>query len=180
LFAILFAFVAFAACQNDERLDFVLEYRGNCSRSNFGTKGECDLRAQSEEVITHISGNGKVRTEIIRIIGSISRLRFTDSMFANNSYAASGNVTFGVHQNHEQHKLHFVTLGTGRQTQVPDPSTEFGFALVLGITRGEGALSGAYGTITLNGVAFTKTGEVILGALGIVWLKKPQSEVTIS
>jgi len=139
------------------QLDFILEYRGRCFNRRQDGRGECELKAQSEEFVTRIRGDGKVHLEVNPLIGSISLMRvreirssryltffsqLTDQLFGNHSYTARGNVTFGVHQTHENHKLHFQTLGVGRETTVKDPREMIGIATILDVVAGEGALKG--------------------------------------
>jgi len=142
LVALFFAIVAFAAVpsQAAERLDFILEYRGHCFNRRPDGRGECELKAQSEEFLTSIKGDGKVRLEVVRLVGSISMMRISDQLYSNQTYSAQGNVTFGVHLTHENHKLHFQSLGAGRETTVKDPREMIGIATILNVVAGEGAL----------------------------------------
>eukprot|EP01087_Luapelamoeba_hula_P003205 TRINITY_DN129_c0_g1_i1.p1 TRINITY_DN129_c0_g1~~TRINITY_DN129_c0_g1_i1.p1 ORF type:complete len:184 (-),score=18.55 TRINITY_DN129_c0_g1_i1:80-631(-) len=161
---------AFACALADERYDFVLEYRGHCGRQVNGN-GECELKGQSEQLTTRISGDGRVRLEVTRLIGSISRLRLSDKVVSNSTYSAIGNVTFGVHLSHENHKLHLGTVGYGF-INVGPTSNSLIVSAIFKVLRGEGALAGAYGTVVLNGVLNDDSEDTVIGLMGAVWVKK--------
>jgi hypothetical protein len=158
-----------AACQGVKVLDFALEYVGHCEYAS--DRASCELKASSEEVVTRIKGTGAVETEILRLVGSISHLRFHDQYNPiNRTFTATGEVTFGVHTTHEQHKLHFRNMGLSRWNASPHPE-EISFGGAWNVTSGEGAFSDAVGTLTANGILDTRNGDARIGLVGIVWHK---------
>jgi hypothetical protein len=101
-------------------LDFALEYRGKCDYSADKSSANCHLKAQSQEVLTHIKyspfepfnishqssvrtlfyffnlrsrGDGNVATSVRKLIGSVSNLDFfTNYNFTSYSWTSKGSL----------------------------------------------------------------------------------------
>ncbi|ELR24848.1 uncharacterized protein ACA1_175220 [Acanthamoeba castellanii str. Neff] len=156
-----------------KNLDFALEYRGKCDFSADKSSANCHLKAQSQEVLTHIKGDGNVATSVRKLIGSVSNLDFfTNYNFTSYSWTSKGSLSFGVHTTQKNHRLEFEDSSIGRINPYP---YSYGFATSWKVTKGFGAFDQAVGLITANGVfdidANGETKEVVVGVIGVIYYK---------
>ncbi|ELR19066.1 uncharacterized protein ACA1_236340 [Acanthamoeba castellanii str. Neff] len=160
-------------------LDFALEYRGKCDYSADKNSANCHLKAQSQEVLTRIKGDGNVATSVKKLIGSVSNLDFfTSYNFTSYTWTSKGSLTFGVHTTQKNHKLEFEDSSIGRIN--PTPTHAYGFATSWKVTKGFGALDQAVGLITANGVFDFETSEVVVGVIGVIYYKGNSNSTIIA
>eukprot|EP01089_Gocevia_fonbrunei_P021591 TRINITY_DN8445_c0_g1_i1.p1 TRINITY_DN8445_c0_g1~~TRINITY_DN8445_c0_g1_i1.p1 ORF type:complete len:176 (-),score=38.83 TRINITY_DN8445_c0_g1_i1:21-548(-) len=143
---VLFVFVtlSFAAIH---RTEFALHAEGNCPNRD----PYCKLKAQSQELIQHISPTEGVVTEIVYLQGTYAEFTFHIEAHPNGTHFYSdGNVTFGTHM-FRNHVIYFKNLGLGDALPGPD-STTLVISSLYTITKGAGAFEGASGVMAVTGV----------------------------
>ncbi|KAL6075886.1 hypothetical protein QOT17_003196 [Balamuthia mandrillaris] len=168
---VVFCFASLTLAADLQRLDFALEYQGTFIPSatepnHFSGK----FKAQSQSATTHIRGNGTVNFNVHRTIGSVSVLYLEVNATEEHLDSVTGNLTFGVHTTHNDHTLSFANEAPHKYNHITDEFWTTG--CVLHVTSGEGAYEDAIGTITLNAVIDTETGDAIIAAVGILWVDK--------
>jgi len=167
--AFLLVFVSLATAVR--QLNFVLDYTGKCKLTEDAesSNGNCTLKAQSEQLLTMISGSGDVTYTMTPLKGSISVFNFTDRMFPNRTYTVKGTLTFGVHQIHQIHRLYVQTLGLGYMSYAPHGGVR-SVVSSMNVTGGGGTWQNAHGTVTMNGYTDIASTDTHLSLTGVVWL----------
>ncbi|KAL6044937.1 hypothetical protein QOT17_023042 [Balamuthia mandrillaris] len=151
-------------------LDFVLAYTGKFVEDQTHLNYyDGVFKAQSQSFVTRINGNGTVNFDYKGLMGSVSVLTLEMVLGSTNQLVTvTGNLTFGIHQTHNDHTMLFKNEAEHALQNIDDKYYTTG--CVLHVTQGFGAYKDARGTITLNMVIDFESGDSVIGAVGIMWV----------
>mmetsp|Transcript_129387 Transcript_129387/g.182420 ORF Transcript_129387/g.182420 Transcript_129387/m.182420 type:complete len:168 (+) Transcript_129387:21-524(+) len=141
--------IAFAATT----FELALVYEGQCDVSASGYT--CSGKAGTETLTTTVSSDGSVTFNDKHPIGATSMWTAIGSINGDNIHE-TGNITFGIHQTHQDHAVFYSEVGSAFVAPVVG-GTEC-TAQNYNITLGKGTLTGAYGPLAATCCIVSGTG----------------------